>query len=247
MTKIWKGCASTNFRQGRAAGLQPAAIVIHIMEGSITSADNWFQDPASMVSAHYGIAKTGEVHQYVNEQDTAFHAGTIVNPTWTGLRPNINPNFYTVGIEHEGKAEDPWPWPDAQLSASGALVGEIAARWNIPLDLDHVVPHRAIRASKTCPGLNVKIDQILARVRQAPPAALPVPSIVQIRMLKNANVRFEQPDTSARVVRVLPAQTIITATAFTDSGQRVDGNAFWYRDVDGNFIWAGATDVPQPV
>src|SRR6185437_10548693 len=123
MNKIWKGCAPGNFRAGRPSGLRPAAIVIHIMEGSIGSADDWFQNPASSVSAHYGVAKSGEVHQYVDEHDTAFHAGTVVSPTWTGIRPGVNPNYYTVGIEHEGKAEDPWPWPEAQLATSAALVG----------------------------------------------------------------------------------------------------------------------------
>jgi hypothetical protein len=247
MNKIWKGCAPSNFRAGRPSGLRPTAIVIHIMEGSIGSADNWFNNPASSVSAHYGVAKSGEVHQYVDEHDTAFHAGTVVRPTWAGIVPGVNPNYYTVGIEHEGEAEDPWPWPAAQIAASAALVGEIAARWSIPADLNHVVPHRSIRASKTCPGLAVKIEDILASIPAGGPPPLPAPSITNVQVLTNANVRFGEPSTTARVVRVLPALTRVTVAGFTDSGQRVLGNSFWYKDAEGNFIWAGATDVPHPI
>jgi hypothetical protein len=47
-------------------------------------------------------------------------------------------------------------------------------------------------------------------------------------------------------VRVLTANTQITVTGFTDAGERVQDNSFWYKDADGNFVWAGATDVPNP-
>jgi hypothetical protein len=248
MTKTWIGCADGNFRKGRPAGLLPAAIVIHVMDGTLTGTDSWFNDPSAAVSSHYGVGKSGDVHQYVQEQDTAFHAGTVVNPTWTGIRSGVNPNFYTIGIEHEGMGDEPWPWPDPQLDASAALIAEIAGRWKIPLDLDHVVPHHSIRASKTCPGDKVVIGQILARIPpEAAPPALPVPAITQVRVLTNVNVRFQKPGTSARIVRILPAQTQLTVRAFTDSGERVADNPFWYKDADGNYIWAGATDVPQPV
>src|SRR5258708_18197834 len=44
----------------------------------------------------------------MKEEDTAFHAGVLVNPTWTLLRPGVNPNSYTIGVEHEGKPDDLW-------------------------------------------------------------------------------------------------------------------------------------------
>jgi N-acetylmuramoyl-L-alanine amidase len=153
----WIGAASENFRKGRH-GLEPRAIVIHIIVGSLQSAGLTFRDPRSSVAAHYGVGKSGSVHQFVQETDTAFHAGIVVRPTWKLIDPAVNPNFYTVGIEHEGQPQD--VWPDEQYRASAALVREIAGRWKIPLDRDHIIMHREIRASKTCPG-SADIDRII--------------------------------------------------------------------------------------
>lgn len=152
---------SPNFRPGRG-GLKPEAIVIHIMDGSEQGTDAWFANRASHVSAHYGVSKTGEVHQYVDEANTAFHAGVVVNPTWRLLRRDANPNVYTIGIEHEGK--DGEALTADQAAASAQLIFEMAYSWDIPLDEDHIIPHHAIRESKTCPGAGVDIS---ARIEAA--------------------------------------------------------------------------------
>ncbi len=153
----WIGCAPGNFRSGRH-GFEPKAIVIHIIVGSLESAGLTFRDPRSSVSAHYGVGKSGLVHRFVEETDTAFHAGTVVRPTWKLLDLHVNPNYYTIGIEHEGQPQV--AWPDEQYSTSAALVREIAGRWKIPLDRDHIIMHREIRASKTCPG-TADMDRLL--------------------------------------------------------------------------------------
>ena len=165
MNVIRKTCSPKNFMPGRPGGLRPAAIVIHISEGTLASADAWFNNDAAKVSAHYCVGRSGEVHQYVNEDDTAYHAGSGVDPTWRLLRPRINPNFYTIGIEHEGRAQD--LWPDLQYATSAQLVADIAKRWSIPVDADHIVMHREIRASKTCPGLVFSRDKLLSLVLAA--------------------------------------------------------------------------------
>lgn len=161
MQALWVGCAATNYRRGRPYGFQPEAIVIHIMDGSFAAGESVFADATTQKSAHYGISKEGVVHQYVHESDTAFHAGIVVEPTWDLLKPGVNPNFYTVGIEHEGLAAD--VWTDAQLEASSSLVGEIAERWGILLDAEHVIRHHQIRATKTCPG-GLDVAQLLASI-----------------------------------------------------------------------------------
>jgi|SRR5262245_12432172 len=248
--KEWIGCAAGNFHRGRPTGFTPEAIVIHIIEGSLRAADLHFNDPTSVVSAHYGVGKDGRVHQFVEEQDTAFHAGIVVNPTWTGLKPRVNPNYYTIGIEHEGRADD--PWSEAQYAASAALVAEVAARWNIPLTSDHVIRHHQIRATKSCPGSQVDLEQLLERARghAGSPDALPpgfqIPDRRDVRTLVDCNLRAA-PNSGARIVRVLPAGTAVTVRAFVDWGERVRGNGYWYVDAEGNCFWAGATDVPEPV
>jgi len=162
----WKGCSAANFRAGRPAGFKPIAIVIHISEGCLSSADAWFNNPQAQVSAHYIVAKSGEIHQYVKERDTAYHAGAPLDATWKLLRPGANANWYTIGIEHEGTAQD--VWPDAQYQASAHLVADIAQRWSIPVDADHIVLHREIHGDRSCPGFVFDRSKLLALIGALP-------------------------------------------------------------------------------
>ena len=277
----WIGCPDSNFHKGRPFGLRPEAVVVHIIDGSFVAGESVFRDPTTHKSAHYAISRSGESHQFVDEKDTAFHAGIVVNPTWALLKPGVNPNFYTIGIEHEGRPDD--VWPEAQLSASATLIGQIGARWGIPLDDSHVIRHRQIRASKTCPGNWLQITELLQRVpttlapsaatAASPSAASPVAAtgalppaspvdavspittqapagpgastIIVVRTLKNVNLRLGAPNKEAQIVAVIPAQSVLVVYRF-DIGERVDGNAYWYADRNGNYLWAGATDAPDP-
>lgn len=241
MQITWIGCAQENMRKGRPTPHRPVAIVVHIIVGSLRGADGYFNDPGSRVSAHYGVGKSGEIHQYVNETDTAFHAGIVVGPTWKLIQPNVNPNFYTIGIEHEGLPED--IWPEEQISSSAALIGDIANRWEIKLDRDHVIAHHEIRASKTCPGSRIDVNTLISRVPA--PSSNGLDSPRSIRILRNARLRSSHPSTSSPIVRVLPAGTIIPVSGFI-TGERVSDNPIWYKDFDDNYIWAGATDIPSP-
>lgn len=150
-----------NFTKGRGT-FKPEIIVIHIMAGSIEGTDSWFADPASQVSAHYGVGYRGEVHKYVNEEDTAWHAGRVKNPTFSLYKPGINPNIYTIGIEHEGMNLSVDSTPE-QKKASAALIAEISTRWNIPLDRDHIIGHYQIFSDKPyCPGTDKSvIDELI--------------------------------------------------------------------------------------
>lgn len=242
MDVTWIGCPASNFRDGRPGGFRPEAIVIHIMDGSFTAGESVFRDATTQKSAHYGISKSGEIHQYVDENDTAFHAGIVVNPTWDLLKPGVNPNFYTIGIEHEGMPDD--VWPDVQLSASAGLVLAIAARWGIALDTEHIIRHHQIRASKTCPGNWLDIQNLLQRIPAS--SSLALHANTSVRTLKNTNLRQARPNTASPVVRVMPVNTSVAVAGFT-TGERVNGNPYWYADPQGNYLWAGATDAPTPV
>lgn len=156
------GCASGNFQAGRPQDHKPEAIVIHIAVGNLKSVDDHFRNPLSRVSAHYCIGKKGEIHQYVQEEDTAFHAGIVDTPVWPLIKQGVNPNYYTIGIEHEGMPDD--VWPQAQLAASAALIADITERWYIPCDPLHIIMHRHIRASKTCPGSFITFERILSEI-----------------------------------------------------------------------------------
>lgn len=157
---------SPNFLLGRTFGgiaYKPEAIVIHIMEGSLTGTDSWFASFASAVSSHYGIGRAGEIHQYVSESDSASHAGIEVSPSWHLLKTTGNPNYYTIGIEHEGTSTT--IWTEETKQASAALIKDICTRWNIPLDRDHIIGHYEIKSSKpNCPAINKGIIDELIKI-----------------------------------------------------------------------------------
>lgn len=157
--KIWKG--SPNFWTGRK-GYAPELIVIHIMDGTLSGTDSWFANIASQVSAHYGIGKNGEIHQYVKEEDSAWHAGRIDAPDAKLVKQNVNPNLYTIGIEHEGSSKD--VWTEEMKQASAALIQEICQRFKIPIDREHIIGHYQIYSKKPdCPSRDKKIlDELVA-------------------------------------------------------------------------------------
>ncbi len=250
----WIGAHPLNFSQGRS-GFKPEAIVIHVMDGSLAGTDSWFNDPRSRVSAHYGVGKEAQVHQYVKETDAAHHAGVVDQPRWPLIKPRsngsgfINPNFYTIGVEHEGRGLDPEAWPQSQLETSAALVAEIARRWGIPIDADHIIPHHDIRHSKpNCPGEGVALGDYIAAVgrSQAPPIAAlqSVVKNVTARMLRTANIR-SAPDTQNSPLRQALEGDPFDAVAVV-TGELVSGNAKWLENAAGEYVWAGNTDHPDP-
>ena len=73
--------------QGRA-GNKVIAIVDHIMAGTLVGTDSWFQNPSSQVSAHFGVGKNGQIHQYVDINNVAWANGVVNKPSWPLLIPN---------------------------------------------------------------------------------------------------------------------------------------------------------------
>jgi len=165
MNIIKKPVAKGNFRKGRN-GHKPLAIVIHIMDGTLVGTDAWFNDPNSHVSSNYGVGKSGEIHQYVAEADSAAAQGIVNKPTAKVVKdnPGVNPNLFCISIEHEGF--DGNKLTVAQKKASVELIADIAKRNNIPIDKDHVIPHHSIRFSKTCPGSGVDIAELISLAKQ---------------------------------------------------------------------------------
>ena len=208
--------------------------MVHLAAGSAAAVDAWFNDPAAHVSAHYLVKKTGDIHQYVREEDTAFHAGIVVAPTWPEIKPRVNPNFYTLGIEHEGVVGD--IWPEAQVQASAALIQELGARWSIPLDLAHVVGHHMIRASKPCPGGYGTPERLLAAVAALGP--VPEDGSGEKATVGASPLRMRsQPATSSSILRVLPPGTAVDVLQRVP-GEVVRGNGQWARLAAG-YVWTG--------
>jgi len=209
---IQKSCP--NFRAGRVSGsttYKPELVVIHIMDGSLSGTDSWFNNPASQVSAHYGIGKTGEVHQYVKEADQAWHAGVVSKPSFKLYKGTaINPNLYTIGIEHEGKPLENDVWPAAMKNASAQLIADICTRWNIPIDRDHIIGHYQIRDTKpNCPAINKGIIDELVAMAQKIAGVATTPAAAAVRLVNdNGTVYMVAGVKDVRVVGIASQEAI---------------------------------------
>ena len=237
---------SPNFTTGRKI-YSPEAVVIHIMEGTLTGTDSWFKDTRSKVSAHYGIGKNGEVHQYVKETDTAWHAGRVNAPSWQLMKQGqnglfVNPNYYTIGIEHEGNENS--DWTDAMYTTSSEMVRTICGRWSIPIDRSHVIGHHEIYSLKTCPGNKVDLNKLIALATNTP---IPPPTSNGIGKILEAgnvvtkvslNIRSE-PNTNKPPVARVSAGVRLSYDGFTNNGEIVNGNSKWFFTNEGNWFWSG--------
>ena len=79
------------------------------------------------VSAHYMVEEDGRIFRLVAEERRAWHAGVSY---WKGRR-NINGVSLGIEIVNPGHEFGYRPFPDAQIAAVIALVGDIRSRWTI--------------------------------------------------------------------------------------------------------------------
>ena len=176
MTIKWLGANSNNFQVGRS-GNKIDKVVLHWIVGKLSAADAVFNNPDRQVSAHYGIGHT-EVHQYVKEEDTAYHAG------------NLTVNRQSIGIEHEGGPD--LPISEDTHKTSIELITDICRRYNIPADRQHILKHSEIKATQ-CPG-TLDIDRIVREVQKrlavpldSPTDTIPVPKKDFEQLVDNSN------------------------------------------------------------
>lgn len=119
-------------------GNTPQAVVLHIMQGWARTARQWAMAGHFGASWHYTVARDGSVMQHLEHTDGGYHAGITdaqardfppIWPLWKGLGKNVN--HYTIGIEHEGFPDEPWPEP--QRRASADLLDWLAGDLSIPI------------------------------------------------------------------------------------------------------------------
>ncbi len=105
-------------------------IVIHDTEGSYATALQLVQDP-SYLAWHYTVRSSdGHIAQHLRTQDVGWHAG------------NWYVNAKSIGVEHEGFLVDPGTWyTEAMYRSSARLVKYLAAKYDIPLDRQHILGH----------------------------------------------------------------------------------------------------------
>ncbi|MGH8793415.1 MAG: N-acetylmuramoyl-L-alanine amidase [Stackebrandtia sp.] len=155
----WSAADSSNYTAADRPDSHPIdTVVIHTMQGSYEGTMSWFQNPKSDVTTHYVMrAEDGKVTQMVHESDIAWHAG------------NWDVNTESVGIEHEGFVDEPEKWyTDTVYEASARLVRDICARYDIPMDREHIIAHSEVPdATHTDPGSGWDWDKYMDLIEQA--------------------------------------------------------------------------------
>lgn len=112
-------------------GAHIAMLVMHATVGGLDSSLNWLTAPASGVSTHYLISKTGTISQLVPDADAAWHAGTSA---WLGLSSDAI-QCASIGIELENKNDGRDPYPPAQIAAAAWLCRSLVTRYHIARDM----------------------------------------------------------------------------------------------------------------
>lgn len=137
-----------NYTEGRSAAVNK--IVIHHM--ATTNYDSvpgiWKNREAS---AYYGVGQDGQIRAYVDEDNTAWHAGQ-----WAA-------NSSSIGIEHANTTGAPdWGIAQATVDSSAKLVADIAKRYGFGkvVPYQNLFPHSEFIATG-CPGhLKEKLQEI---------------------------------------------------------------------------------------
>jgi len=139
-------------------------VIIHTMVGTWQGAAARFDNPASQVSAHYGVKEDGTLIHWLEETFTAYHAG------------NYLMNQRSIGIEHEDMGDYNGVRPDSLYIESSKLVADICKFYSIPIDRQHILKHNEVVATG-CPDA-LDVDRIV-RMAQALSNPEPMATITQ--------------------------------------------------------------------
>lgn len=143
--------ATGNFDTSRAT---IDRVIIHTMDGTWEGAAARFDNPTSQVSAHYGVKLDGTLIHWLEEFNTAYHAGDYAM------------NQRSIGIEHEDGADYNGVRPDVLYTESAKLVRDICQFYNIPIDRQHILKHNEVSDAPTgCPDA-LDIDRIVTEAAQ---------------------------------------------------------------------------------
>ena len=130
------------FRKGRKMAIRN--IVLHSTEGR--EAGDLATLTGNQVSVHWYVTRAGKVFHIVNDEDTAFHAGRVFNPTFFS-------NDATVGIEQEHfdpdrkKGRPNEDWPDVQIEKVAQLTAFLVQTHKLSIP-DDVKTHAEIARPK---------------------------------------------------------------------------------------------------
>ncbi|MFG2225837.1 N-acetylmuramoyl-L-alanine amidase [Streptomyces sp. NPDC048644] len=121
-----------------ANGIKITQIVLHTTEGSYENAIKTFQTAGGASSQYVMKSSDGSVTQMVPNKDVAFGDG------------NYDSNLHSIQIEHEGFSAHGADWyTPAVYEQTATLVKYLAARYNVPLDRQHILGHDNVAGPST--------------------------------------------------------------------------------------------------
>lgn len=147
MDVSWIG--SPNYSSGNYGRLY---IVPHIMEGWMPGTDSVFQDTNRQTSAHWGVDGS-TVHQYVSEDDTAWHCGN----SWY--------NWRSLSLEMAGTTDNPPSYET--LDTTAEIMASMSQKWFGGAQLvlgENVMLHKWL-SSTSCPA-TADIDYLISKANQ---------------------------------------------------------------------------------
>jgi N-acetyl-anhydromuramyl-L-alanine amidase AmpD len=106
------------------------SIVIHNTEASWNTTLKLVQDPTYLAWNYSLRSSDGHIAQHLEPKDVGWHAG------------NWYVNSHSIGLEHEGFAATGAQWfSEPMYRSSARLVRYLATKYDIPLDMQHIVGH----------------------------------------------------------------------------------------------------------
>ncbi|KJY19466.1 MULTISPECIES: N-acetylmuramoyl-L-alanine amidase [Streptomyces] len=154
---VWVEASESNYTASDRPESYPIEyVVIHLTTDILPIMFAKFKDDAERVSAHYMISATGtRITQCVRERDVAWHSGSV----WY--------NHRSIGIEHEGWTDQP-VYTDKLYETSAVLTATICAKYDVPVDRDHILGHVEVPLSThDDPGTAWNWDQYMKLVETA--------------------------------------------------------------------------------
>ncbi len=152
---VWYPASAQNYGSANRGVGDIDNVVVHTTQGSFSGTISWFQNPAAEVSSHYVVRSTdGYVAQMVSEQNVAWHDRCF--------------NTRSIGIEHEGRVENPDLWYTERMYAESAkLTAYLCDKYGLAKEYGVIVGHDGAPdcSDHTDPGTGWDWDHYLDLVR----------------------------------------------------------------------------------
>lgn len=156
-------------------GWKPDMIVLHVAEGTFKGTVSWCCNPNSGVSCHFVTGKNGEREQLVDLDMASWCNGTSTtkgdkydyrrSTNRLVKERKTNANFYTISIENEGYSykDGMGALTEKQYQTVLQICKELIAKYNIPVDREHIVGHYEIAPVEkpNCPGPQFQWDRLM--------------------------------------------------------------------------------------